>query len=72
MWSILYYLRNEPGVLKRNMQVRGLTFSVVDEAIYLDDEVRRLQRELDELRYKRNQITRSKLASKRYISVYPL
>ena len=58
MWSILYYLRNDSKVLKRNMQIRGLTTSVVDEAIELDNKMRYLQRELDELRYKRNQITR--------------
>ena len=58
MWSILYYLRNDPNVLKRNMKVRGLTISIVDEAIELDNKVKKLRIKLDELRYKRNQITR--------------
>ena len=59
MWSILYYLRNDPDKLRWNMRIRGLSPQVIDEAIKLDKEVRGFQKKLDALRYKRNQITRS-------------
>lgn len=58
MWSILYYLRNDVGVLVRNMEIRGLSPEPVYRAVELDREIRKLGKELDELRHKRNLINK--------------
>jgi seryl-tRNA synthetase len=58
MWSILYYLRNDPNVLRRNLEVRGLSTSIIDEALDLDIKVRSMRKSLDELRHRRNVITK--------------
>lgn len=58
VWSILYYLRNDPDKLKWNMRVRGLPEAMIDKAIELDNLYRRLKRELDELRHQKNVITK--------------
>ena len=36
MWSMLYYLRNDPEVIKKSMVRRGLDPNIVDEAIKYD------------------------------------
>ncbi len=58
-WSILRYLRENPDVLRESMRKRGLDPVVVDKAVTLDQEWRRLKRLVDEIRHKHNVITRS-------------
>ena len=58
MWSILYYLRNDPEKLKWNMRVRGLDDSVIDRALELDTLWRKTLTELNELRREHNRISR--------------
>ena len=54
MWSILYYLRNDPEKLRWSQRVRGADVSLVDEALKLDREWRRVKAEIDKLRHERN------------------
>ncbi|MEM4679649.1 MAG: serine--tRNA ligase [Thermofilaceae archaeon] len=54
MWSILYYLRNDPEKLRWSQRVRGESIEVVDKALELDTEWRRLRAEIDKLRHERN------------------
>ncbi|MEM1809359.1 MAG: serine--tRNA ligase [Thermofilaceae archaeon] len=54
MWSILYYLRNDPEKLRWSQRVRGESTEVVDRALELDTEWRRLRAEIDKLRHERN------------------
>jgi seryl-tRNA synthetase len=61
MWSILYYLRNDPDKLRWSQRVRGADVSVVDRALALDAEWRRLKAEIDKLRHERN-VLASKIA----------
>jgi len=61
MWSILYYLRNDPDKLRWSQRVRGVDVSVVDKALALDSEWRRLKAEIDKLRHERN-VLASKIA----------
>ena len=58
MWSILYYLRNDPEKLKWNLRARGLSENIVDEALSLDIKWRQMQRELDALKHERNVLTK--------------
>ncbi len=58
-WSILKYLRENPEILRESLRKRGMDESLVDEARRLDEEWRRLKREVDEIRHKHNVITRS-------------
>ncbi|PCN50946.1 serine--tRNA ligase [Candidatus Geothermarchaeota archaeon ex4572_27] len=58
MWSILYYLRNDPDKLRWNLRARGMDDSVVDEAIALDVRWREEQKKLDALRHERNKLTK--------------
>jgi len=59
MWSILYYVRNDPSRLKWSQRRRGLDESIVDRAVELDRMWRRLKREIDELRHDLNVIASS-------------
>lgn len=59
MWSILYYLRNDPEKLRWNLRVRGLDESLVDEALSLDIKWREEQKRLDALKHERNKLTKS-------------
>jgi len=63
-WSILRLLRENPDVLRRSLQRRGLDPSLIDKAIELDRLWRQKVREVDEIRHKHNLITR-KIASTR-------
>jgi len=58
-WSILKYLRENPEILRESLRKRGLDEKLVDEARRLDEEWRRLKREVDEIRHRHNVITRS-------------
>ncbi|ABM81081.1 serine--tRNA ligase [Hyperthermus butylicus] len=57
-WSILRYLRENPDILKDSMRKRGLDPSVIDEAKRVDEEWRKLKRQVDEIRHRHNVITR--------------
>ncbi len=61
MWSILYYLRNDPEKLRWSQRVRGESEELVDRAIALDAEWRKLRAEIDSLRHERN-VLASKIA----------
>ena len=61
MWSILYYLRSEPEKLRWSQKVRGSDVSLVDKALALDSEWRRLKAEIDKMRHERN-VLASKIA----------
>lgn len=61
MWSILYYLREDPERLRWSQRVRGESTEVVDKAVELDREWRRLRAEIDRLRHERN-VLASKIA----------
>ncbi|MCS7104602.1 MAG: serine--tRNA ligase [Thermofilaceae archaeon] len=56
MWSILYYLRNDAAKLKWSQRVRGSDEGLVDKALELDTEWRRLKSHMDKLRHERNQM----------------
>jgi len=58
MWSILYYVRNDPEKLKWNLRVRGLDESLVDKAVALDIKWREEQKKLDMLRHERRKLTK--------------
>ena len=58
MWSMLYYLRNDPDKIKWSQSRRGLDPGVVDEARRLDELWRRAQASLDRLRHERNVVAR--------------
>ncbi|NPA04722.1 MAG: serine--tRNA ligase [Crenarchaeota archaeon] len=57
-WSILKLLRENPEELKKSLKRRGMDPGVVDEAVRLDNEWRRLVRLVDEIRHRHNQVTR--------------
>jgi len=54
MWSILYYLRNDPEKLRWSQRMRGADVGLVDRALELDKEWRRVKAEIDKLRHERN------------------
>lgn len=56
MWSILYYLRNDPEKLRWSQRIRGDDTSLVDKALQLDAEWRKLKAEIDRLRHVRNEM----------------
>lgn len=58
-WTILTLLREKPEELKKHVEKRLMDPRIVDEALRLDIEWRRLQTEVNSLRHKHNQITRS-------------
>ena len=57
-WSILYYLRNDPDRIRWSQKRRGLDEKIVDEALSLDNEWRRLKTILDRKRSELNKISR--------------
>ncbi|MCD6095837.1 MAG: serine--tRNA ligase, partial [Thermoprotei archaeon] len=58
MWSILYYLRNNPEKLKESQRKRGLSVEVIDKAIEYDKKWRQRLTELNALRHRHNVISR--------------
>ncbi|GAB6148356.1 serine--tRNA ligase [Stetteria hydrogenophila] len=58
-WSVLALLRSNPDELKMHVKKRLMDPSIVDEALRLDVEWRRLQTEINELRHRHNVITRT-------------
>ncbi|MEM0093042.1 MAG: serine--tRNA ligase [Thermofilum sp.] len=57
MWSILYYLRNDPEKLRWNMRARFMDENLVDEALKLDIEWRKKKREYEETKHKLNVVS---------------
>ncbi|MFW9983805.1 MAG: serine--tRNA ligase [Candidatus Odinarchaeota archaeon] len=57
-WTILTAVREDPEVLRRSQQRRGLDSTVVDEAVRLDTEWRKTRTELAEFQRQRNQIAK--------------
>ncbi len=57
MWSILYYLRNNPEKLRWNLKARFMDTSLVDEALRIDEKWRAKKREYDETRHELNKIS---------------
>ncbi|MFW9832111.1 MAG: serine--tRNA ligase [Candidatus Thorarchaeota archaeon] len=55
-WSILSAIREDPEILRRSQQRRGLDTSVVDEGVRLDTEWRKTRTSLAELQRQRNEI----------------
>jgi len=57
VWSILYYLRNNPDKLKWSLRARFEDESIIDKAIQLDKEWRKVKSEIDSLRHKLNVVS---------------
>lgn len=57
MWSILYYLRNDPEKLRWNMRARYMDETLVNEALKLDIEWRKKKREYEETKHKLNVVS---------------
>jgi seryl-tRNA synthetase len=57
-WTILTAVREDPEVLRRSQQRRGLDPTKVDEAVQLDTEWRKTRTELAEVQRQRNQIAK--------------
>jgi seryl-tRNA synthetase len=58
MWSILHALRENPEILYDSQRRRGLSTEIVDRAIELDRSWRQKLKEVNELRRKRNELSR--------------
>ncbi len=58
-WSILELLRNNPEKLKYHVRIRLMDESIVDKAVQLDTEWRRLLTRVNELRHKHNTVSRA-------------
>ncbi|MGQ4833638.1 MAG: serine--tRNA ligase [Candidatus Asgardarchaeia archaeon] len=58
MWSMLYYLRNNPEKIKWSQRHRGLDDSVVDKAIEYDKKWRKELQKLNELQRQRNELSK--------------
>ncbi|MCE4619664.1 MAG: serine--tRNA ligase [Desulfurococcales archaeon] len=58
-WSILELLRSDPEKLKHYVKIRLMDPGIVDKALQLDQEWRRLLTQVNELRHKHNVVSRS-------------
>ena len=58
MWSILKALRENPGILYKSQERRGLDTKIVDRAIDLDRKWREKLKEVNQLRKRRNELAR--------------
>jgi len=58
VWSILYYLRNDPDKLRWSQKRRGLDGKIVDEALKLDSEWRKMKALLDKKRFELNLVSK--------------
>ncbi len=58
VWSILRLIRENPEAYKESVRKRCLDERIVDEAVAIDKEWRKLKREVDEIRHKHNVLTR--------------
>jgi seryl-tRNA synthetase len=57
-WTILAAIRDDPEILRRSQQRRGLDVGVVDKAIQLDKDWRKTRTDLAEFQRQRNQIAK--------------
>ena len=57
-WSILRLLRENPDELRESLRKRGMDPSIVDKAVALDEEWRRLKKSVDEIRHEHNVLSR--------------
>ncbi len=57
-WSILAAVREDPEILRKSQQRRGLDTAIVDEAVRLDEAWRKTRTELAELQRERNQVAK--------------
>lgn len=57
-WSVLEALRENPGLMRENLRKRFMDAGLVDKFIEVDGEWRRIHKELDEARHRRNLVTR--------------
>ena len=57
-WSILRLLRENPDELRESLRKRGMDVGIVDRAIALDKEWRKLKRRVDEIRHEHNVLSR--------------
>ncbi len=58
-WSILQYLRENPDILRNSLKKRGMDPGLIDKAVKLDKEWRRILRKVEEKRHEHNKISRS-------------
>ncbi|MEM0083939.1 MAG: serine--tRNA ligase [Candidatus Methanomethylicia archaeon] len=58
MWSMLYFLRNNPERIRISQRARGLDESIVDKALELDLKWRKVLTYINELRREHNRISR--------------
>ena len=58
-WSILELLRSDPEKLRYYVKIRLMDPGIVDKALHLDQEWRRLLTQVNELRHKHNLVSRS-------------
>lgn len=59
MWSVLYYLRNDPEKLRWNLRARFMGTELVDEALKVDSEWRRKKKEYDDIKHKLRTVSSS-------------
>lgn len=57
-WSILAAVREDPEILRKSQQRRGLDTTIVDEAVQLDEAWRKTRTELADFQRQRNQIAK--------------
>ncbi|RLF64104.1 MAG: serine--tRNA ligase [Thermoplasmata archaeon] len=58
MWSILYYIRNNPEVLINSQKKRGESTETVEKAVALDKQWRAVLKEVEQLRKQRNELSK--------------
>ncbi len=57
-WSVLEALRENPDMMRENLRKRFMDVGLVDRFLEVDNEWRRVHKELDEARHRRNMVTR--------------
>jgi len=58
VWSILYYLRNNPEKLRWSQRARFEDENIIDIAIELDNKWRKVKSEIDQMKHKLNIVSR--------------
>ncbi len=57
-WSVLEALRENPDIMRENLRKRFMDVGLVDKFLEVDSEWRRVHKELDDARHRRNLVTR--------------
>ena len=57
-WSVLEALRENPDIMRENLRKRFMDVGLVDRFLEVDSEWRRVHKELDDARHRRNLVTR--------------